>query len=282
MVMFSIECVGEEVILGTLAFGIALVLFGYYTIRSKRREQTEINQPRRRYSQQNECPVCRNDIKYEVETNCGHIFCCRCWLAYMAHMARGSFVGAVLCPVCRQQVTSLFQAFSKNKLNPVSASDEEPDLANFIREINSYNRRYSGEPKPFWENIRELPILFRRILSQVFSEGGFFYLYRLRAILSAIRCVMTLLSLLDIIPVAAFGLIGLVNDLLALLMVAVMFNTNVIRTNIANIFANFNNQPPEAYVMFGMLSQVLADFIALVARAFFFLLDSIPWTIIIP
>jgi hypothetical protein len=33
MVMFSIECVGEEVILGTLAFGIALVLFGYYTIR---------------------------------------------------------------------------------------------------------------------------------------------------------------------------------------------------------------------------------------------------------
>jgi hypothetical protein len=46
------------------------------------------------------------------------------------------------------QVTSLFQAFSKNKLNPVSASDEEPNLANFIREINSYNRRYSGEPKP--------------------------------------------------------------------------------------------------------------------------------------
>jgi RING finger protein 170 len=93
---------------------------------------------------------------------------------------------------------------------------------------------------------------------------------------------MTLLSLLDIIPVAAFGLIGLVNDLLALLMVAVMFNTNVIRTNIANIFTNFNNQPPEAFVMFGMISQVLADFIALVAMAFFFLLDSIPWTIIIP
>jgi hypothetical protein len=93
---------------------------------------------------------------------------------------------------------------------------------------------------------------------------------------------MTLLSLLDIIPVAAFGLLGHVFDLLALLMVAVMFNTNVIRTNIANFFANFNNQPPEAFVMFGMISQVLADFIALVAMAFFFLLDSIPWTIIIP
>lgn len=109
-------------------------------------------------------------------------------------------------------------------------------------------------------------------------------MYRLRVILSVIRCVMTLLSLLDIIPVAAFGLLGHVFDLLALLMVAVMFNTNVIRTNIANIFANFNNQhqPPEVYVMFGMISQLLADFIALVARAFYFLLDSIPWTIIIP
>jgi hypothetical protein len=65
-------------------------------------------------------------------------------------------------------------------------------------------------------------------------------------------------------------------------MVAVMFNTNAIRTNIANSFANFNNQPPEAYVMFGMISGDLADFSALVVRAFFFLLYSSPWTIIIP
>lgn len=106
---------------------------------------------------------------------------------------------------------------------------------------------------------------------------------RLRVILSVIRCVMTLLYLLlDIIPVAAFGLLGLVHELLAFLMVAVMFNTNVIRTYIANIFANFNNQPPEAYLRLGMISQVLADFFPLLVRAFFFLLDSIPWTIIIP
>ncbi|EFX74792.1 hypothetical protein DAPPUDRAFT_56655, partial [Daphnia pulex] len=201
-------------------------------------------QPRRRYGQQNQCPVCLNDIEYEVETNCGHIFCCRCWLAYRAH---GSFLGAVRCPVCRQQVTILFQGFSENELNPASGSDEEPDLATFIREINSYNRRYSGEPRPFWENIRELPVLFRHILSEVFSEGGFLYLYRLRVSLLVIGCVIYLLSPLDIIPEAAFGLLGLVDDLLVLLVVAV-FITNVYRTYIANggnIFGSYN-QPPAA------------------------------------
>lgn len=258
MSLLSVEGVGEEVILSAVAFVLALLVFGYYMMRNERREQTvhpeereNMNllresmrvEPRRRYGSQNQCPVCLNDIAYEVETNCGHIFCCKCWLAYRAH---GSFLGAVRCPVCRQQVTILFQCFTENELNPTSGSEEEPELGTFIREINSYNRRYSGEPRQFWETVRELPILFRHLVSEIFSEGGFLYLYRLRVSLLVIGCVIYLLSPLDIIPEAAFGILGLVDDMLVLLVVSV-FLTNVYRNYIAdggNIFGRHNQAPP--------------------------------------
>ena len=97
----------------------------------------------------------------------------------------------------------------------------------------------------FLETVRDLPILFRHLLNEVFSEGGFLYLYRLRVSLLILVGVVYLLSPLDIVPDAAFGILGLIDDILVILVVCV-FITNVYRSYIAdggNIFGSHNQQP---------------------------------------
>lgn len=120
-----------------------------------------------------------------VNFQSGHIFSSisgRCWLAYRAH---GNYLGAVRCPVCRQQVnkcqmwcnqtvyrcfssiqvTIVFQCFSESELNPAAGSEAQTDLNTFIREMNSYNRRFSGEPVPvsdpsYWKAIEAKEIFW--------------------------------------------------------------------------------------------------------------------------
>ncbi|XP_048394759.1 E3 ubiquitin-protein ligase RNF170-like isoform X4 [Stegostoma tigrinum] len=46
------------------------------------------------------CPVCLQVPTFPVETNCGHLFCGPCLIAYWGH---GSWLGAVSCPLCRQK-----------------------------------------------------------------------------------------------------------------------------------------------------------------------------------
>ncbi|XP_038648531.1 E3 ubiquitin-protein ligase RNF170 isoform X3 [Scyliorhinus canicula] len=45
------------------------------------------------------CPVCLQQAAFPVETNCGHLFCGSCIVAYWTY---GTWLGAVNCPICRQ------------------------------------------------------------------------------------------------------------------------------------------------------------------------------------
>ncbi|XP_069782002.1 E3 ubiquitin-protein ligase RNF170 isoform X3 [Narcine bancroftii] len=45
------------------------------------------------------CPVCLQLAAFPVETNCGHLFCGSCIVAYWTY---GTWLGAVNCPICRQ------------------------------------------------------------------------------------------------------------------------------------------------------------------------------------
>ncbi|XP_039984591.1 RING-HC_RNF170 domain-containing protein isoform X2 [Xiphias gladius] len=48
------------------------------------------------------CPVCLQTASFPVQTNCGHLFCAPCLIAYWRH---GSWLDAISCPLCRQKVT---------------------------------------------------------------------------------------------------------------------------------------------------------------------------------
>lgn len=139
--------------------------------------------PVRHFGMDNQCPVCLNEPRFPIETNCGHLFCgniyemlhlflifvsllflrnyvefynlfviskitiqisvlAQCIIVYWHH---GNWRGPVRCPVCRQQVSVLLQCFPPN---PNVGEEEQEERARILHEVNDYNRRFSGEPRP--------------------------------------------------------------------------------------------------------------------------------------
>lgn len=159
------------------------------------------------------CPVCLEDLYYGVETNCGHIFCARCIIAYWHY---GSWLGGIKCPVCRQKVTLILICFTESETQ--SASQEQ---TNILNEIHDYNRRFSGEPRPVMDYIRDIPTLLRHFLQELFTWNGLMMMFRMRITICTVFGICYLISPLDIIPEAAFGLFGLLDDVFVLLLIVV-------------------------------------------------------------
>jgi len=237
---FNFEGVGDEVIISALLVSFILLVAGFLFIRKKIRvrmvhpeESDNVNSvreamagtnsssppsaPRMYDLDQEQCPVCLTNVQFGIETNCGHLFCGQCWLAYRNH---GNFLGAVRCAVCRQQVTILFQLFTENELNTAELQEVET-RNNLQREINYYNRRFSGEPRPYMDYIRDLPTMSRHLWNEFFSVGGLVYMFRIRIVLCLLAGVIYLVSPLDIIPEAVFGLLGFLDDVFVFLLLAI-------------------------------------------------------------
>ncbi|XP_055946466.1 E3 ubiquitin-protein ligase RNF170-like isoform X1 [Argiope bruennichi] len=167
---------------------------------------------RAHYGSDHQCPVCLNEPHYPVETNCGHLFCAQCVITYWRH---GNWMGAIHCPVCRQLVTALLQCFTN------SSDLSSTERVRLLEEINDYNRHYSGEPRPWLDYLWDLPTLLRHAGSEFFSVGGIMYMFRLRIFLCFIAAVMYLISPLDMIPEAVFGILGLLDDMFVVLLLAI-------------------------------------------------------------
>lgn len=168
------------------------------------------------YGMDNHCPVCLNEPRFPIETNCGHLFCAQCIIVYWRHgQWRG---GPVKCPVCRQQVNVLLQCFPPNAR---LADEELNERSRILHDVNDYNRRFSGEPRPWLDYIYDLPTLLRHLTSEFFTVGGLMYMFRIRIVLCFVAAIMYLISPLDMIPEAVFGLFGLLDDVFVVLLLAI-------------------------------------------------------------
>uniref|UniRef100_A0A8C5CIA1 Uncharacterized protein n=1 Tax=Gadus morhua TaxID=8049 RepID=A0A8C5CIA1_GADMO len=98
---------------------------------------------RQQYYTDMSCPVCLQQAVLPVETNCGHLFCGPCIVAYWRY---GTWLGAIHCPICRQMVTLLFPLFQEHD-SPQRVQDGEAVPQLIHRDINDYNRRFSGQPR---------------------------------------------------------------------------------------------------------------------------------------
>ncbi|KAM3939383.1 E3 ubiquitin-protein ligase RNF170 [Leptodactylus fuscus] len=178
-------------------------------------EQETTVQPRHQFYSDMSCPVCLQQATFPVETNCGHLFCGPCIIAYWRY---GSWLGAISCPICRQIVTLLF---------PVFQASEQPDAQEIFQEVNSYNRRFSGQPRSLMDRIMDLPTLLRHAFREMFSVGGLFRMFRIRIVLCLLGALFYLVSPLDIIPEALFGILGFMDDLfvifLLLIYISIMY-----------------------------------------------------------
>ncbi|KAK7100587.1 E3 ubiquitin-protein ligase RNF170-like [Littorina saxatilis] len=175
--------------------------------------QQERPQPRSHNTGQLTCPVCLGEAIYAVETNCGHLYCGLCIITYWRHQ---NWLGAVPCPSCRTQVTLLLPNFTQAEM--LETTEESTDI---IQQVNDYNRRFSGEPRPILDYVRDLPTLLRHAWNEFFTVGGLIFMFRVRVVVCIIAAFVYFISPLDIIPEAAFGILGFLDDLFIVLLLAI-------------------------------------------------------------
>ncbi|KAK7120007.1 hypothetical protein R3I93_023097 [Phoxinus phoxinus] len=177
-------------------------------------EQGLSSEPRHQFYSDMSCPVCLQQAVLPVETNCGHLFCGPCIVAYWRY---GAWLGAINCPICRQMVTLLFPLFHDTGASAATADGQvEPVL--ILTDINDYNRRFSGQPRSLLDRLRDVPTLLRHAFREVFSVGGLFWMFRLRILLVLLGALVYLASPLDFIPEGVVGLLGFLDDFFVILL----------------------------------------------------------------
>uniref|UniRef100_A0A672KXK4 E3 ubiquitin-protein ligase RNF170-like n=2 Tax=Sinocyclocheilus grahami TaxID=75366 RepID=A0A672KXK4_SINGR len=122
-------------------------------------EQLSSSEPRPQFYSDMSCPVCLQQAVLPVETNCGHLFCGPCIVAYWRY---GTWLGAISCPICRQTVTLLFPLF-RDTGHSAQTQEDQVEPALILRDIHDYNRRFSGQPRSVSVNAGRASHLTRLI-----------------------------------------------------------------------------------------------------------------------
>ncbi|XP_031681907.1 E3 ubiquitin-protein ligase RNF170 isoform X2 [Oncorhynchus kisutch] len=141
-------------------------------------QEAEPAEPRRQFYTDMSCPVCLQQAVLPVETNCGHLFC----------------------------------------VSPQQVQDGTVEPLLILRDLGDYNRRFSGQPRSLMDRLRDVPTLLRHLFREMFSVGGLFWMFRIRVLLCLIGALTYLISPLDFIPEALFGLLGFLDDFFIILL----------------------------------------------------------------
>jgi uncharacterized membrane protein YkvA (DUF1232 family) len=101
--------------------------------------------------------------------------------------------------------------------------------------IRSYNRCFSGEPRSLAEHIADLPMLTRHLWRYFWNGDGIRIRFRLRILLFLGMGVFYLLLPFDLLPEVVFGIFGLLDDTIVIILMfmwgpAVVFR-NVVQQN---------------------------------------------------
>ncbi|KAM7388495.1 hypothetical protein PAMP_024665 [Pampus punctatissimus] len=162
------------------------------------------------------CPVCLQPASFPVQTNCGHLFCAPCLIAYWRH---GSWLDAISCPLCRQKVSMLCHLFSEGR------SDQQSKEV--LGEITDYNKRYSGAPRRVTDYLCDAPLLLHLLARGLGTMGGLVWLFYFRV---ALCCVGTMVSSLDTVSsssnpletdLSLCGLLGVLDDLVVVILLLI-------------------------------------------------------------
>mmetsp|Transcript_16791 Transcript_16791/g.47352 ORF Transcript_16791/g.47352 Transcript_16791/m.47352 type:complete len:275 (+) Transcript_16791:63-887(+) len=155
------------------------------------------------------CPICLSQLSFAIQTNCNHHFCATCILGYRAALPSRQFP----CPCCRRNITLLQPWFSEQEYGEGGAGGERDPL---LRQIREFNGESGGIPRSLVDQIQDIPSLLTG-MGQLLTWRQFCSLYlRLRPLVVLLMCFLYFISPLDIIPEAAFGVIGLVDDVIIL------------------------------------------------------------------
>ncbi|XP_068098598.1 E3 ubiquitin-protein ligase RNF170-like isoform X1 [Hyperolius riggenbachi] len=165
------------------------------------------------------CPVCLQTATSPVQTNCSHLFCGSCLIAYWKH---DPWLGAISCPLCRQKVHYLCHDLcdlQQDKMSRATAQD-----------IRRYNNRFSGKPRPLSDYLYDLPSLLHLALRRTFTLGGLVWMFCIRIVVCSFGAITSLSSPFTIIPDPLCGILSTIDDLV------VVFLLLICMTNICQQF----------------------------------------------
>ncbi|KAK3871470.1 hypothetical protein Pcinc_023377, partial [Petrolisthes cinctipes] len=169
----------------------------------------------RRPSTERECPICIDTPTYAVETNCGHIFCAKC---FVQNWQTNFTVTPTLCPFCRQEVTLLIPCLTDNEQNTTDET-EVREREHIMGEVGQYNRMYSTLPRSFTNQILDLPTLLRHLWREIFTWRGLAMLSKLRVLFFIVLGVVYAIAPVDLIPEAFLGVLGVFDDIVVALVI---------------------------------------------------------------
>ena len=86
-----------------------------------------------------DCSICIGETQFGLKTNCGHVYCGNCILEVYRH---SNGLSPMLCPYCRQKVTTLVPCFNEDERNNRA---EILTGARILQLTWQYNRSFSEE-----------------------------------------------------------------------------------------------------------------------------------------
>uniref|UniRef100_A0A665UAW7 Si:dkey-183n20.15 n=1 Tax=Echeneis naucrates TaxID=173247 RepID=A0A665UAW7_ECHNA len=151
------------------------------------------------------CPVCLQMASFPVQTNCGHLFCAPCLIAYWRH---SSWLDAISCPLLTMLVT----------------------IQVILGEITDYNKRYSGAPRRLTDYLCDAPLLLQLLARSLGTMGWLVWLFFFRVALCCVGTVVSIssssASALETDP-SLCGLLGVLDDLVVIILLLIcVINVN--------------------------------------------------------
>lgn len=227
-----VEGVGNEVLVTfSVICGLLIILFAHiiytrpplasdvgqiYGLRDGILPQDEITrrieEARNRADQT--CAICIGNASYTVLTNCSHIFCCECMHRYWDH--RGTRFSPVSCAICRTVVTMLLPVNWPSREGATSIQTLETNAAH----VDDYNRRFCGN-RSMIDYLWDLPQLIPFILRSLMGFNGLLIMFRVRVVLILAAILAYILMPLDIFPENTYGLIGFLDDIFVVVLMAI-------------------------------------------------------------
>ncbi|XP_010016678.1 PREDICTED: E3 ubiquitin-protein ligase RNF170-like, partial [Nestor notabilis] len=148
------------------------------------------------------CPICLQTATLPVETNCGHLFCGSCLITYWKH---SPWLAAITCPLCRQKVVLLDNISCEKRHDKPSKQ--------IVHDIRDYNKRFSGQPRPFADYLYDMPLFLTLALRGIFTWGGLVWLFFLRVAVCSFGTIICLSSPFDMKPGPLCRTLGTADDM---------------------------------------------------------------------
>ncbi|KAJ3683472.1 hypothetical protein LUZ60_013699 [Juncus effusus] len=157
------------------------------------------------------CSVCHDDFTLPCQANCSHWFCGQC-IVRVWHF--GPAVQPCKCPICRRSITLLI---------PGEIPGDQlrlPEASSVLTAVEQYNRLFGGGPRSLIQRLQDLPFFMRRLFRELMDpQRSLPLIFRARMIFTILFSGFYVLSPVDIIPEAVFGIAGFFDDMLILLIV---------------------------------------------------------------